>query len=163
MSPSHSPSAIALGMYTHVIEGSWVCFPQEVCYFLLHKIRLVQEQLFTVENRCFCPRMVGLSYVNLYKTIYIYICIHINVHVHVHIYIQIHIRGTQVPTCDYGMFGVRHQCMRFATFQIKQRWRTQRKNVSKAFFCIVLIHHTMYFINSGDLTINDFSVMRLNL
>ena len=51
-----------------VIEGSWVRVRLEGSYFPLHKIRLVQEQLCPVENGCCCPRMVGISYVNLYKT-----------------------------------------------------------------------------------------------
>ena len=41
-------------------------------YIPLHKIRLVQEQLLTVDNGCWCPYIVGISYVNLYETKYKY-------------------------------------------------------------------------------------------
>ena len=44
--------------------------PTKICYFPLYKIRLVQEQLFTANMGW--PRMVGFSYVNLYKTKYSY-------------------------------------------------------------------------------------------
>ena len=39
---------------------SWVPVPLGACYFPLHKIWLVQEQLFIAENGCYCQ---GLPYI----------------------------------------------------------------------------------------------------
>ena len=40
---------------------------QGCAIFHFIKFQLFQEPLFTVENGCCCPRIIGISYVNVYK------------------------------------------------------------------------------------------------
>ena len=67
----HTPIPQRLG-HSACIRG--VKVPIGACYFPLHIMWLVQEQLLTVKNGCCCRHMVGISYVNLYKTKYL--CLH---------------------------------------------------------------------------------------
>ena len=50
--------------------GSWVKVSSGLCYFHFISFQLFQEQLLTVENRCCCPRAVGILCVNLHKQTY---------------------------------------------------------------------------------------------
>ena len=58
------PSQNKISILPEPVSQTVVQVPLDVCYFPRHQIRLVQEQLFTVENGCLCLRMVGFSYVN---------------------------------------------------------------------------------------------------
>ena len=76
---SYMPGSLTRGGEDNVLGIPGVCATRSFTYLVrgpCNRIRLVQEQLFTVENGCWCPRIIDISHVNLYIYIYIYIYIY---------------------------------------------------------------------------------------